>query len=89
MLFIVLDVKHCVKYFVFIFPHSVKMVLCWLSGDTFKTGYFIINMAPVQFWVCGILQITIDIAILLQVGYYGNKKPLRAVSTPAAAEHIS
>ncbi|XP_072013362.1 solute carrier family 66 member 2-like isoform X2 [Amphiura filiformis] len=71
---------------------SVKMVLCWLSGDTFKTGYFMVNKAPVQFWVCGMLQISIDIAILLQVCYYGDKpykKIQRAVPTTPTAEHIS
>lgn len=52
---------------------SVKMVLLWASGDIFKTVYFIIRNAPKQFWVCGILQITIDFAILCQVIIYSNK----------------
>ncbi|XP_077982911.1 solute carrier family 66 member 2-like [Glandiceps talaboti] len=54
---------------------SVKMVLFWLSGDTFKTGYFIINNAPIQFTICGALQVTIDLAILYQVWFYRGKKP--------------
>uniref|UniRef100_A0A9J8D089 Solute carrier family 66 member 2 n=1 Tax=Cyprinus carpio carpio TaxID=630221 RepID=A0A9J8D089_CYPCA len=36
---------------------SIKMVLMWTSGDTFKTGYFLLTQAPVQFWICGLLQI--------------------------------
>jgi len=52
---------------------SVKMVGMWFCGDTFKTGYFIIKEAPVQFGVCGLLQVTIDIAILYQVFYYRRK----------------
>lgn len=49
---------------------SVKMVLMWTLGDIFKTAYFIINATPVQFWVCGALQICIDIAIFIQVFTY-------------------
>ncbi|UJR26547.1 hypothetical protein I4U23_007870 [Adineta vaga] len=52
---------------------SVKMVLLWASGDIFKTVYFIIRNAPKQFWLCGILQISIDIAILFQVMLYSRK----------------
>ncbi|XP_026099578.1 PQ-loop repeat-containing protein 1-like [Carassius auratus] len=51
---------------------SVKMVLLWTAGDIFKTTYFVINESPTQFVVCGAVQILIDIAILLQVGYYGQ-----------------
>ncbi|KAF5904734.1 PQ-loop repeat-containing protein 1-like [Clarias magur] len=50
---------------------SIKMVLLWTAGDIFKTTYFVINESPAQFWVCGMTQILIDIAILVQVGYYG------------------
>lgn len=50
------------------------MVAMWFCGDTFKTGYFIIKDAPVQFSVCGSLQVTIDIAILYQVLYYRRKQ---------------
>ncbi|XP_006811910.1 solute carrier family 66 member 2-like [Saccoglossus kowalevskii] len=54
---------------------SVKMVLFWLSGDTFKTGYFLVKNAPIQFTICGALQVSIDIAILWQVWHYRGKKP--------------
>ncbi|XP_029613672.1 PQ-loop repeat-containing protein 1 isoform X2 [Salmo trutta] len=46
---------------------SVKMVLLWTAGDIFKTTYFVTNHSPSQFWVCGAVQILIDMAILLQV----------------------
>lgn len=52
--------------------HSVKMVLLWTAGDVFKTTYFVMNESPAQFWVCGSVQILIDVAILLQVLYYGQ-----------------
>ncbi|XP_056384331.1 solute carrier family 66 member 2-like isoform X1 [Hyla sarda] len=53
---------------------SVKMVMLWTAGDCFKTSYFIIKATPVQFWLCGILQICLDVLILLQVWYY-NQQP--------------
>lgn len=52
--------------------NSVKMVLMWTSGDTFKTIYFLLTQAPVQFWTCGLLQVLVDFAILFQVYYYSR-----------------
>lgn len=49
---------------------SILMVSMWTLGDVFKTCYFILREAPIQFEVCGVLQILIDIAILLQVYIY-------------------
>lgn len=51
---------------------SVKMVLLWTAGDVFKTTYFVMNESPSQFWVCGSVQILIDVAILLQVLFYSQ-----------------
>nr|XP_019934010.1 PREDICTED: PQ-loop repeat-containing protein 1-like [Paralichthys olivaceus] len=51
---------------------SVKMVLLWTAGDIFKTTYFVMNESPAQFWVCGSVQILIDVAILLQVLSYNQ-----------------
>nr|XP_057903511.1 solute carrier family 66 member 2 isoform X2 [Doryrhamphus excisus] len=51
---------------------SIKMVLMWTSGDTFKTVYFLLTQAPVQFWTCGLLQVIVDFAILFQVYYYSR-----------------
>ena len=45
----------------------------WTSGDIFKTIYFFVRHAPVQFWLCGLLQISIDIAILGQVILYSDR----------------
>ncbi|XP_017578648.1 solute carrier family 66 member 2 isoform X2 [Pygocentrus nattereri] len=58
---------------------SIKMVLMWTSGDTFKTGYFLLTQAPMQFWICGLLQVFVDIAILSQVYYY-SRYPQKPVS---------
>ncbi|KAI0210421.1 Solute carrier family 66 member 2 [Lamellibrachia satsuma] len=53
---------------------SVKMVIMWTTGDIFKTVYFVVRQAPVQFWMCGIIQISLDTAILCQVFYYATEK---------------
>lgn len=58
---------------------SIKMVLMWTSGDTFKTVYFLLTQAPVQFWTCGLLQVFVDCAILFQVYYY-SRYPQKPVS---------
>ncbi|XP_014286884.1 solute carrier family 66 member 2 isoform X3 [Halyomorpha halys] len=49
---------------------SILMVLMWTVGDVFKTTYFILREAPAQFWLCGGLQVLIDITILGQVWLY-------------------
>lgn len=56
---------------------SLSMVLMWLGGDTFKTGYFISNAVPYQFWLCGLLQITIDLLILFQVCVFRQNAPIK------------
>uniref|UniRef100_F1L6X5 Solute carrier family 66 member 2 n=1 Tax=Ascaris suum TaxID=6253 RepID=F1L6X5_ASCSU len=55
---------------------SVRMVLMWLLGDCGKTAYFVVRSSPAQFWICAILQITIDILILIQVYFYGKGPPV-------------
>lgn len=57
---------------------SLKMVVMWAMGDTFKTGYFLIREAPVQFWLCGGLQVCIDAFILCQVYWYRNSPGVRS-----------
>lgn len=51
---------------------SKKMVGFWTCGDVFKTVYFILRRAPPQFGICGILQVSIDVSIFLQVFLYRN-----------------
>jgi uncharacterized protein with PQ loop repeat len=52
---------------------SFILVLSWFAGDFLKTLYFIIGGEPVQFIVCGTIQLTVDIIIILQIiGYRKN-----------------
>jgi solute carrier family 66, member 2 len=53
---------------------SVIMVLMWTSGDLFKTIYFILRSSPIQFWMCGILQVLLDLSVLSQVYLYSKKR---------------
>lgn len=58
---------------------NLLMVLMWTAGDAFKTVYFVVREAPLQFWICGTLQVIIDIAILGQVYWY--HRPDNATAT--------
>ena len=49
---------------------SQKMVALWTIGDMFKTVYFIVKSAPLQFLLCGVIQITIDLLIGFQIFAY-------------------
>merc|ERR1719219_2018496 len=49
---------------------SLQMVIMWTCGDIFKTTYFVLRKTPPQFFICGSLQVTVDILILAQVWYY-------------------
>lgn len=55
---------------------SIAMVMMWMVGDAFKTCYFVGREAPVQFSACGMLQVIVDVAILLQVYMYQNQCPV-------------
>nr|XP_023399480.1 PQ-loop repeat-containing protein 1 isoform X1 [Loxodonta africana] len=69
---------------------SIKMVLMWTSGDTFKTAYFLLNRVPLQFSVCGLLQVLVDLAILLQAYTYAHRppKPAPHAAHPASAKAL-
>lgn len=49
---------------------SFILVLTWFLGDFFKTIYYILEMQPVQFIMCGTIQLTVDIMIILQIAAY-------------------
>jgi len=52
---------------------SMGLILTWFTGDLAKTLYFIVKNQPLQFVMCGITQLTIDIYILFQIYTYGKK----------------
>ena len=62
------------------FHDSKAMVFMWLMGDTFKTLYFLYRHSPLQFSICGALQIAVDLAILSQTVFYGSAPGRRKAS---------
>lgn len=60
---------------------SFILVLTWFLGDFFKTIYYILEAQPVQFIMCGTIQLTVDILIILQIAAYKqNIKPAEVKS---------
>lgn len=56
---------------------SIPMVLMWTCGDVFKTSYFYLRNTPPQFFICGSLQVTVDLLILGQVWMYRDNTEKR------------
>jgi len=49
------------------------LILTWFGGDLAKTLFFIVKAQPIQFIMCGLTQLLIDIWILGQIrAYRGN-----------------
>lgn len=49
---------------------SIPMVMMWTCGDIFKTTYFYLRDTPPQFFICGAMQVSVDLCILAQVWLY-------------------
>jgi hypothetical protein len=47
--------------------------MAWLMGDAFKAFYFFRNVAPIQFIICGIIQLVVDILIASQLFFYPRR----------------
>jgi len=58
----------------------------WLFGDTFKTAYFFLRHAPIQFRVTAILTVCWDCAVLSQRIRYGTDPPKGTVLPEEAEE---
>ena len=54
---------------------SMFMIFTWFSGDFFKTLYFVLEKQPFQFIMCGSVQLTVDIIIVIQILYYSKYSP--------------
>lgn len=48
----------------------------WVGGDAFKTVYFFVQQSPLQFKVCAVFQLSVDLAIIAQRVFYGNAPPM-------------
>ena len=63
---------------------SFFMIFTWFAGDFLKTLYFIIEAQPVQFIMCGSIQLSVDIMIIGQIINY--KKVDNKLYNPVAGE---
>lgn len=53
---------------------SFFMIFTWFAGDLFKTIYFIMEKQPLQFVMCGCIQLTVDIIIVIQIMMYKGRE---------------
>ncbi|GJE91109.1 hypothetical protein PsYK624_072580 [Phanerochaete sordida] len=58
-----------------LYGFRMSTLVGWVGGDAFKTVYFFLQNSPLQFKVCAIFQLSVDIAIVCQRLYYGVPIP--------------
>jgi len=58
---------------------SIGLIFTWFFGDCTKIYYYIQKNQPLQFTMCGALQLMSDIAILGQIYVYGRARPEKLV----------
>jgi len=58
-----------------LFGFRMSTLIGWVGGDSFKTVYFFAQGSPLQFKICAIFQLSVDIAIIGQRVLYGNAPP--------------
>lgn len=46
------------------------ILLTWFLGDAFKTFYYIYTGVPLQFILCGIIQLLVDSIVVIQFVSY-------------------
>jgi len=54
---------------------SVGLIASWVLGDTSKIYYYIMLNQPLQFTLCGALQLVVDFLIVGQIVLYKDNKP--------------
>ncbi|PPQ94632.1 hypothetical protein CVT25_009363 [Psilocybe cyanescens] len=64
-----------------LYGFRMSTLIGWVGGDSFKTVYFFLQHTPLQFQVCAIFQLSIDLAIIGQRITYGNAPPISAILT--------
>lgn len=49
-----------------------ELVFAWALGDAAKTILFLARGAPIQFLICGVVQLVVDFGIFYQMRIYGE-----------------
>ena len=60
---------------------SFILIMTWFLGDFSKTIYFIAFSQPTQFILCGSIQLTVDLIILIQLFIYRKKDDVEEIGT--------
>ncbi|KAI0726771.1 hypothetical protein C8Q72DRAFT_844534 [Fomitopsis betulina] len=68
-----------------LYGFRLSTLLGWVGGDAFKTVYFFVQNSPLQFKICSIFQLSIDLVIVGQRLYFGSALP---ASTMLAEDDI-
>lgn len=63
------------------------MIFTWFAGDFLKTLYFIIEAQPIQFIMCGTVQLSVDIMIIVQIINY--KRIDSQLYNPVPADQVA
>ncbi|KAI9511534.1 hypothetical protein F5148DRAFT_1280643 [Russula earlei] len=63
-----------------LYGFRMSTLIGWVGGDSFKTVYFFAKGSPLQFKICAIFQLSVDIAIVVQRLIYGNAPPPAALT---------
>lgn len=58
-----------------LYGFRASTLIGWIGGDSFKTGYFFWQGSPMQFKICAVFQLTIDLLIVAQRIAYGAAPP--------------
>jgi len=58
-----------------LYGFRMSTLLGWVGGDAFKTAYFFLQNSPLQFKICSIFQLSVDVVIVIQRLYFGNAIP--------------
>jgi len=59
-----------------LYGFRMSTLIGWVAGDSFKIVYFFLQQSPLQFKVCAIFQVSIDIMIIGQRIVYGIAPPI-------------
>lgn len=59
-----------------LYGFRLSTLIGWTGGDAYKTIYFFMQNSPLQFKVCAIFQLSIDLAIVVQRLVFGNAPPM-------------
>jgi len=58
-----------------LYGFRLSALIGWVAGDSYKVAYFFVHDSPIQFKVCAIFQLSVDMMIVIQRILYGNAPP--------------